>query len=89
MDALSQMRDVNDVANQRGVSIEKYLTVKLKEMEKIKIKKFRSIIRIPYNQKATIKALGLRKINQVVEKDATPQILGMIKKVSHLVEVVD
>jgi large subunit ribosomal protein L30 len=58
-------------------------------MEKIKIKQVRSIIRRPSNQKATIKALGLNKINQVVEKDATPQILGMIKKVSHLVEVVD
>lgn len=69
--------------------LKKYLTVKLKEMEKIKIKQVRSIIRRPSNQKATIKALGLRKINQVVEKDATPQILGMIKKVSHLVEVVD
>ena len=69
--------------------LKKYLTVKLKEMEKIKIKQVRSIIRSPSNQKATIKALGLSKINQVVEKDATPQILGMIKKVSHLVEVVE
>ena len=69
--------------------LKKYLTVKLKEMEKIKIKQVRSIIRRPSNQKATIKALVLRKINQVVEKDATPQILGMIKKVSHLVEVVE
>ena len=58
-------------------------------MEKIKIKQVRSIIRRPSNHKATIKALGLSKINQVVEKDATPQILWMIKKVSHLVEVVD
>jgi large subunit ribosomal protein L30 len=39
-------------------------------------------------QKATIKALGFRKLNQVIEKEATPQILGMVKKVQHLVEVV-
>ena len=66
----------------------KYLTDKFKIMEKIKIKQVRSIIRRPANQKATVKALGLKKINQVVEKEATPQILGMIRKVSHLVEVV-
>ena len=57
-------------------------------MATIKIKQVRSVIRRPKNQKATMIALGLRKINQIVEKEATPQILGMVKKVSHLVEVV-
>jgi len=54
----------------------------------IKIKQVRSGINRPKDQKATLVALGLRKLNRVVEKESTPQILGMIKKVSHLVEVV-
>ena len=58
-------------------------------MATIKIKQVKSAIRRPAVQKATVKALGFRKLNQVVEKEVTPQILGMIKKVQHLVEVVD
>jgi len=58
-------------------------------MAKIKIKQTRSAINRPARQKATIKALGLKKLNQVVEHEATPQILGMVNKVQHLVEVVD
>jgi len=57
-------------------------------MATIKIKQVRSAIKRPADQKATIKALGFRKLNQVIEKEATPQIMGMIKKVSHMVEVV-
>lgn len=58
-------------------------------MASIKIKQVRSTIKRPVDQKRTIKALGLGKINRIVEKEATPQILGMVKKVSHLVEVVE
>lgn len=58
-------------------------------MAKIKIKQVKSTIKRPESQKRTIKALGLGKIDRVVEKEATPQILGMVKKVSHLVEVVE
>lgn len=58
-------------------------------MATIKIKQTRSAINRTARQKATIKALGLRKLNQVVEHEATPQILGMVKKVQHLVTVVD
>ncbi len=58
-------------------------------MAKIKIKQVRSAINRPARQKATIKALGLSKLNQVVEHEATPQILGMVKKIQHLVEVVE
>ena len=58
-------------------------------MSVIKIKQVRSAIKRPADQKATIKALGLKKLNQVVEHEATPQILGMVNKVQHLVEVVD
>lgn len=58
-------------------------------MATIKIKQVRSSIKRPERQKRTLEALGLGKINRVVEKESTPQILGMIKKVSHLVEVVE
>ena len=56
------------------------------KMGKIKIKQFRSKIGRPENQKRTLIALGLGKINRSVEVEATPQILGMIKTVSHLVK---
>ena len=56
-------------------------------MGKIRIKQIRSKIGRPEDQKRTMVALGLRKINQVVEHDITPQILGMVKKVNHLLEV--
>ena len=55
-------------------------------MGKIKIKQLRSKIGRPENQKRTLIALGLGKINKTVELEATPQILGMVKTVSHLVE---
>ncbi len=58
-------------------------------MATIKIKQVRSAIKRPATQKATIKALGFKKLNQVVEHEATPQILGMVKKVQHLLEVVE
>lgn len=57
-------------------------------MATIKIKQVRSAIKRPARQKATIKALGFTKLNQVIEKEATPQILGMIRKVEHMLEVV-
>lgn len=55
----------------------------------IKIKQVRSAINRPKNQKRTIEALGFKRLNQVIEKEATPQIMGMIDKVSHLIEVID
>ncbi|HMP32683.1 MAG TPA: 50S ribosomal protein L30 [Saprospiraceae bacterium] len=57
-------------------------------MSKIVITQVRSVIDRPKRQKDTVKALGLRKIGQTVEKEATPQILGMVAKVNHLVSVV-
>jgi large subunit ribosomal protein L30 len=63
----------------------KFLTVR--KMAKIKITQVRSILKRPNNQKLTIQALGLGRINRTVEVEATPQILGMVKKVSHLVAV--
>ncbi|MFT4523894.1 MAG: large subunit ribosomal protein L30 [Bacteroidia bacterium] len=58
-------------------------------MAKIKVKQVRSAINRPQRQKRTIQALGLKKLNQVVEHDDTPAIKGMIAKVAHMVEVVD
>jgi large subunit ribosomal protein L30 len=58
-------------------------------MAKIKIKQTRSAINRPKDQKATLVALGFKKLNHVIEKEGTPQVMGMIKKVSHLIEVVD
>jgi len=57
-------------------------------MATIKIKQVKSAIKRPERQKLTLKALGLRKMNQVVEHEDTPQIVGMVAAVSHLVEVV-
>ena len=56
-------------------------------MKKIRITQVKSVIDRPKKQKATMIALGLRKMNQTVEKEATPQILGMVAKVSHLISV--
>jgi len=54
---------------------------------KIKIKQIRSGINRPANQKKTLQALGLKRMNQIVEHESTPQILGMINVVHHLVRV--
>jgi large subunit ribosomal protein L30 len=54
-------------------------------MKKIKITQIRSGIGKPLRQKRTLEALGLRRIRHTVEHDATPQILGMLNKVKHLV----
>ena len=56
-------------------------------MAKIKIKQIRSKIDRPERQKRTLEALGLKKINQVVEHEGTPQILGMVNAVKHLIEI--
>ena len=58
-------------------------------MAKIKIKQVRSRIGRPKDQKRTLDALGLKKINSVVEHKSTPQILGMINKVKHLITVIE
>jgi large subunit ribosomal protein L30 len=56
-------------------------------MVKIKITQVRSTINRPQKQVATIEALGLGKINRTVVHNATPQIIGMVKAVSHLIKV--
>ncbi len=56
-------------------------------MAKIKITQIKSGIDRPERQKQTLIALGLKKLNASREVEATPQILGMVNKVSHLVKV--
>lgn len=56
-------------------------------MATIKVKQVRSAIGRTKTQKLTLEALGLKKLNQVVEHEATPSILGMVAAVGHLVEV--
>ncbi len=56
-------------------------------MAKIKLTQVRSVIKRPEDQKRTIVALGLGRINRSVEVEATPQILGMVRKVGHLLHV--
>lgn len=57
-------------------------------MSTIRIKQVRSRIGAPIDQKRTLDALGLRKMNRVVEHEETPSVLGMIAKVKHLVAIV-
>ena len=58
-------------------------------MAKVKVKQIKSSIKRLQNQKRTLAALGLRGIGKEVIHDDTPNILGMIKKVEHLVSVTE
>jgi large subunit ribosomal protein L30 len=57
-------------------------------MTTIKIKQIKSRIGAPIDQRRTLDALGLRKMNRVVEHEENPSVLGMVKKVKHLVTVI-
>lgn len=59
------------------------------KVSRIRITQTRSTIKRPKDQIRTIKALGLGKINRSVEVESTPQIRGMVNKVSHLVSVTE
>lgn len=58
-------------------------------MDKIKIRLKRSLIGRRQDQKDTVYALGLKKIGNIVEHDRSPQILGMVKKVKFLLEIIE
>ncbi|MBP3837830.1 MAG: 50S ribosomal protein L30 [Prevotella sp.] len=58
-------------------------------MATIKVKQIKSKIGAPIDQKRTLQALGLRKISQVVEIEDTPSHRGMVRKVHHLVTIVE
>jgi large subunit ribosomal protein L30 len=56
-------------------------------MKKIKVTQVKSVIDRSERQKRTMEALGLKKMHATVELEATPQVLGMVAKVNHLVKV--
>ena len=56
-------------------------------MAKIKVTQIKSKIGSTLRQKRTLEALGLKKLNQTVEVEATPQVRGMVNKISHMVKV--
>ncbi len=56
-------------------------------MKKVRISQVRSAINRPERQKLTLVALGLKKLHNPKDHEATPQILGMIEKVKHLLKV--
>ena len=56
-------------------------------MTKIRVIQFKSSIGASKAQKKIIKALGIRKLNQPVEHEAVPEILGMVNKLKHLVRI--
>ena len=58
-------------------------------MATIKIQQTKSRIGATIDQKRTLDALGLKKMNQIVEKEDTPNVRGMVRKVHHLVTVVE
>jgi len=56
-------------------------------MAKIKVTQIRSVIGRPKKQRLTLRSLGIRRMNHTVEVEATPDVLGMIAKVRHLVRI--
>ncbi|HPP31485.1 MAG TPA: 50S ribosomal protein L30 [Soehngenia sp.] len=58
-------------------------------MATIKIKLIKSPVGKPESQRKVVEALGFRKVNQVIEKNDTPQIRGMIDKINYMVEIID
>lgn len=58
-------------------------------MSKVKVTQVRSLIKRPKDQRLTIQALGLGKINRSIEVELSPSIQGMINKVNHLVKVTE
>lgn len=62
---------------------------KQKKASTVKLKWVRSAIAAPVKHKKVIKGLGFTRLNQVIERENTPSILGQVKKVPHLVKVVE
>ncbi|TJX62304.1 50S ribosomal protein L30 [Soehngenia saccharolytica] len=58
-------------------------------MATIKIKLIKSPVGKPESQRKVVEALGFRKVNQIIEKNDTPQIRGMINKINYMVEIID
>jgi large subunit ribosomal protein L30 len=66
-----------------------FIKKRRKNMSKIKIQQVKSRIKCPAVQKRTLDALGLHKMNQIVEHEDVPSIRGMVKNVHHLVKVIE
>ncbi|MFN2443896.1 MAG: 50S ribosomal protein L30 [Thermoanaerobaculia bacterium] len=64
-------------------------TKKSAENKTVRIRQIRSGIGCPVEMRETLRGLGLRRMHQVVERQDTPSVRGMIRKITHLVEVVD
>ncbi len=64
------------------------MSAKAKGSGKLRIKMIGSLIGCPEKQRASVRGLGLRRLHQVVEREDTPQVRGLVKKIPHLVEVV-
>jgi large subunit ribosomal protein L30 len=56
---------------------------------KIRIQYYRSTIACPLKQKEMVRSLGLRKLNQIVERPDTPSMRGVVKKVPHLIRIIE
>ena len=59
------------------------------ETQKIKIQYFRSMIQSPVKHKRVVKGLGFTRLNQIVEREDTPSIRGMVRTIPHLVRIVE
>lgn len=71
------------------LTFRKYSEDNREVMAKIIVTQVKSAIKRPKDQKATLVALGIKKLHNPKEHEATPQILGMVRKVSHLVTVTE
>jgi large subunit ribosomal protein L30 len=60
-----------------------------KKAKTLKVKMIGSVIGCPDKQRATVRGLGLRRLHQVVEREDTPAVRGMVKKVPHLAVIVE
>lgn len=89
IEGLNSLKTAEDIARLRGKKLKNYQVKEVVKMAKLQIKLVRSTIGTTPNQRKNVEALGLRKREQVVVKEDTPQMRGMIKKVSHLVEVTE
>lgn len=58
-------------------------------MAKIRITQVKSAIHRPKDQKATLVALGIKRMHQTVEKETNPQVMGMVNKVKHMLEITE